>query len=60
MSDKSVGRPKGKKKTAKIEVTIEPQLKEEFMNMLHKNNEYASIVIRDWIIDYIHRRGEIK
>ena len=57
MNTKLVGRPKGKKKTAKIEITIEPLIKEAFMNSLHKNNQYASIVLRDWIVDYIKEHG---
>ncbi|WP_080847914.1 hypothetical protein [Cytobacillus gottheilii] len=57
MSSNLVGRPRGKKKTAKIEITIEPKLKQEFMKSLHENNQYASIVLREWIVDYIKRHG---
>ncbi|WP_449540440.1 hypothetical protein [Ferdinandcohnia sp. Marseille-Q9671] len=57
MSSNIVGRPRGKKKTSKIEITIEPEIKEEFMKSLHENNQYASIVLREWIIDYIKIHG---
>ncbi|WP_078433846.1 hypothetical protein [Metabacillus halosaccharovorans] len=57
MSSNLVGRPRGKKKTAKIEITIEPEIKEAFMKSLHENNQYASIVLREWIIDYINGHG---
>ncbi|WP_338654192.1 hypothetical protein V6B14_21235 [Sporosarcina psychrophila] len=61
MKTKLVGRPKGKIKTAKIEIAIEPQIKAAFMESLHKNNQYASVVLRDWILDYIKKQGvEIK
>ena len=57
MSTNLVGRPKGKKKTAKIEITIEPSIKEAFMKSLHENNQYASVVLREWIVDYINEQG---
>ncbi|QFF97573.1 antitoxin [Psychrobacillus glaciei] len=55
MSNKKRGRPAGKIKTSKIEITVEPKLKEEFMAIVHGNNQYCSILIREWIIDYIDR-----
>lgn len=61
MKLKTVGRPKGKKKTTKIEIVLEPNIKQAFMKSLHDNNQYASIVLREWIIDYINKHGvEVK
>lgn len=48
-----VGRPAGKIKTSKIEITIEPELKEKFMNKIHAQNKQVSVILRDWIIDYL-------
>lgn len=55
MEDKksSCGRPPGRRKTAKIEITIEPAIKEEFMKMLHNEGKTASVEIGAWIRDYI-------
>lgn len=50
---KNCGRPAGRRKTAKIEVAIEPVIKEEFMNLLHDNGKTASVEIGSWIRDYI-------
>lgn len=55
MVNKKRGRPSGKIKTSKIEITVEPELKEQFMTLVHDNNQYCSILIREWIIDYIVR-----
>jgi len=55
MVNKRRGRPSGKIKTSKIEITVEPELKEQFMTLVHDNNQYCSILIREWIIDYIAR-----
>ena len=43
------GRPAGRKKTSKIEVSIEPTVKEEFMQILHKEGKTASVEIGQWI-----------
>jgi hypothetical protein len=51
MSTRKLGRPSGKVKTAKIEITIEPEIKERFMEMLHTQNKQASVVLREWIIN---------
>lgn len=53
MEARKPGRPRGKVKTSKIEIVIEPKLKEEFMEILKLENKYCSVIIRDWIIDYI-------
>ena len=47
------GRPCGRKKTAKIEVVIEPQIKEEFMQILSDEGKNASGEIGLWIRNYI-------
>lgn len=50
---KNCGRPAGRRKTAKIEVSIEPDVKEEFMDMLHIEGKSASVEIGQWIRKYI-------
>lgn len=47
------GRPAGRRKTAKIEISIEPAVKEEFMTLLHNEGKTASVEIGLWIRDYI-------
>ena len=58
MVNKGRGRPSGKIKTSKIEITVEPELKEQFMSIVHNNNQYCSILIREWIIEYIDRNNK--
>lgn len=53
---KSYGRPPGKVKTAKIEIAIEPEIKEEFMQLLSQEGKKASIEIGVWIREYIRER----
>ncbi len=56
MADKKAsncGRPAGRRKTAKIEITIEPAIKEEFMKLLHDEGKTASVEIGSWIREYI-------
>ena len=56
MTDKKTsncGRPAGRRKTAKIEITIEPAIKDEFMKLLHDEGKTASVEIGSWIRDYI-------
>lgn len=53
LSSRGPGRPAGKKKTSKLEVSLEPELKSEFMSLLKEENKYCSIVIREWIVNYI-------
>ena len=55
-SVRNYGRPPGKIKTAKIEVVIEPEIKEEFMALLSKDGKKASIEIGLWIREYIKKR----
>lgn len=49
------GRPAGRKKTAKIEVVIEPAVKEAFMKLLAEEGKAASVEIGCWIRQYIQR-----
>ena len=50
---KSGGRPAGRMKTAKIEIAIEPEIKDEFMEILRSEGKKASIEIGVWIREYI-------
>lgn len=47
------GRPAGRRKTAKIEISIEPTVKDEFMSLLHNDGKNASVEIGLWIREYI-------
>ena len=47
------GRPAGRRKTAKIEISIEPAVKNEFMSLLRDEGKYASVEIGQWIREYI-------
>lgn len=47
------GRPAGRRKTAKIEISIEPSVKDEFMKILHDEGKTASVEIGLWIREYI-------
>ena len=49
----SCGRPAGRIKTAKIEISIEPAVKDEFMTLLRKEGKNASVEIGLWIREYI-------
>lgn len=50
------GRPAGRVKTAKIEISIEPEVKEEFMALLRSEGKTASVEIGQWIREYIKER----
>lgn len=52
------GRPKGRKKTSKIEVAIEPGIKQEFMYLLATEGMTASGQICNWIREYIKEHEE--
>lgn len=58
MSNKISGRPTGRMKTAKIEIAIEPEIKDEFMKLLRSEGKKASIEIGLWIREYIKERKE--
>ena len=47
------GRPAGRRKTAKIEISIEPAVKDEFMALLRNEGKTASVEIGLWIREYI-------
>ena len=47
------GRPRGRKKTAKIEIMIEPDAKLEFMKLMSEEGKMASVEIGMWIKKYI-------
>ena len=47
------GRPAGRMKTAKIEIAIEPEIKDEFMEIIRSEGKKASIEIGVWIREYI-------
>lgn len=52
------GRPPGRRKTAKIEISIEPDIKVEFMSLLHIQGKTASVEIGRWIREYIKNNKE--
>lgn len=54
----SGGRPAGRRKTAKIEISIEPNVKEEFMSLLREQGKTASVEIGLWIREYIKNNQE--
>ena len=54
------GRPAGRKKTAKIEVVIEPEIKEEFMKLVASEGSTASVELGRWIRKYIKEKSENK
>lgn len=49
------GRPAGRVKIAKIEITIEPEIKDEFMEILRSEGKKASSEIGVWIREYIKK-----
>jgi hypothetical protein len=51
------GRPAGRKKTAKIEIVVEPHIKEMFMALLHEEGKTASVEIGYWIREYIKSKN---
>lgn len=52
------GRPAGRRKTAKIEISIEPAIKKEFMQLLYQDGKTASVEIGQWIREYIKNYKE--
>lgn len=57
ITKRTCGRPAGRRKTAKIEVSIEPEIKDKFMTLLHKEGKTASVELCSWIRRYI-KNGE--
>ena len=57
-SAKPGGRPAGRTETAKIEVAIEPEIKNAFMERLSQEGKKASIEIGLWIREYLKDNKE--
>ncbi|MBE2914151.1 antitoxin [Anoxybacillus flavithermus] len=55
---RKAGRPPGRKKTSKIEILLEPEVKEQFMNCLRIEGKCASTEIGNWIREYIKKVRE--
>lgn len=59
---KNIGRPAGRRKTAKIEISIEPEIKDEFMTICYNEGKTASTQIYQYIRAYIKKykkQGEV-
>lgn len=54
---KKVGRPLGRRKTSKIEICLEPEIKTQFMTYLRDEGKSASIEIGLWVNEYIKERN---
>lgn len=50
---KTIGRPAGRRKTAKIEIAIEPEIKEEFMTICYEEGRSASTQLYQYIREFI-------
>ena len=50
---KNCGRPAGRRKTAKIEIAIEPEVKDEFMNICYEEGKTASTQLYQYIRENI-------
>ena len=50
---KSCGRPAGRRKTAKIEIALEPDVKDEFMDICYEEGRTASNQLYQYIREYI-------
>lgn len=53
---KQPGRPAGRVKTAKIEISIEPEVKQQFMTLLSQQGQQASVELGRWIREYIKKQ----
>lgn len=53
--NKNIGRPAGRRKTAKIEIAIEPEIKDEFMTICYEEGKSASTQIYQYIREYIKK-----
>ena len=54
------GRPAGRRKTAKIEISIAPNVKDEFMTLLREQGKTASVEIGLWIREYLRENSKQK
>ena len=50
---KNCGRPAGRRKTAKIEIALEPEVKDEFMTICHQEGRTASTQLYQYIREFI-------
>ena len=50
---RNCGRPAGRRKTAKIEIAIEPEVKDEFINICYEEGVTASTKIYQYIRELI-------
>lgn len=55
---KNCGRPAGRRKTAKIEIAIEPEVKEEFMAICYEAGMTASTQLYQYIREFIKMNKE--
>lgn len=51
------GRPRGQKKTSRIQVMVEPETKEEFRRITESNGSNPSVKINEFIIEYIRKNS---
>lgn len=54
------GRPRGRRKTSKVEILLEPEVKKEFMECLKSEGKCASIEVGNWIKEYIQNYSVTK
>ena len=54
------GRPAGRIKTAKIEINLEPSVKNSFMDLLHAEGKTASVQIGEWIKEYLKNAKKLR
>lgn len=55
---RNCGRPAGRRKTAKIEIAIEPEVKEEFMAICYEEGKTASTQLYQYIREFIKMNKE--
>lgn len=51
--NRNCGRPAGRRKTAKIEIALEPEVKDEFMTICYEEGRTASTQLYQYIREYI-------
>ena len=59
---KPCGRPPGKRKTAKLEISLEPDIKTAFMDICYEEGTNASVQLYQFIREYIkqHEKEELR
>lgn len=55
-----MGRPKGKNKSARLNIMIEDKIKKEYKNIVQKNGTNISVKTCELIIKYINENKEDK